>query len=98
MNNVILLLLSAPQFVKLIGNAEVEKLVTYVKNNFRVDTKRIYFVGFSLGSRMSENYAAYKPSEIAAVVGNGRHASNKSGPSHEMQGHSRWQFTTMAIS
>lgn len=58
----------APQFTKKIGNEEVDKLVKYVKNNFRVDTARIYLSGLSLGARTLSDYAAYKPNEIAAIT------------------------------
>lgn len=61
----------APQFVKKIGNSEVESLVNYVKSNFRVDTTRIYLSGFSLGARSMSDYAAYKPSQIAAMTAMG---------------------------
>ncbi|HUQ66068.1 MAG TPA: PHB depolymerase family esterase [Flavitalea sp.] len=58
----------APQLVKKIFNPEMETLVTYVKNTFRVDPSRIYLAGMSLGGRMCSEYAAYKPNEIAALV------------------------------
>jgi predicted peptidase len=58
----------APQFVKLIDNSEVEKLVTFVKDSFRVDPSRIYLTGFSLGARVATEWVATKPSEIAAVT------------------------------
>lgn len=61
----------APQFVKKIGNSEVESLVNYVKNNFRVDTTRIYLSGFSLGARVMSDYAAFKPQQIAAITAMG---------------------------
>ncbi|MBL7698293.1 MAG: hypothetical protein JNK79_09050 [Chitinophagaceae bacterium] len=61
----------APQFVKKIGNSEVATLVDFVKGNFRVDATRIYLSGFSLGARTLSDYAAFKPSQIAAVTAMG---------------------------
>jgi len=61
----------APQFTKSIPEAEVETLVQYVKQNFRVDTSRIYLSGFSLGARTLCNYAAYRPNQIAAITAMG---------------------------
>ena len=58
----------APQFTKKIGNSEVDSLVTYVKNSFRIDPSRIYLSGLSLGARTLSDYAAYKPEEIAAIT------------------------------
>src|SRR5688500_5582380 len=56
----------APQLTKKIFDAEIQTLVTYVKNTFRVDPSRIYLSGMSLGGRMLSDYAASKPNEIAA--------------------------------
>lgn len=61
----------APQMVKKIFNGEIQTLVTYVKNTFRVDPSRIYLSGMSLGARMLSDYAAYNPNEIAAVTAMG---------------------------
>lgn len=61
----------APQFTKGIPETEVETLVEYVKQNFRVDTSRIYLSGFSLGARTLCNYAAYRPDQVAAITAMG---------------------------
>ena len=58
----------APQLTKRIFNSEVHTLVTYVKNNFRVDPARIYLAGMSLGGRMLSEYAAVHPADIAGIV------------------------------
>jgi predicted peptidase len=58
----------APQFTQKVFNSEVQKLVQYVKDSFRVDTKRVYLAGLSLGSRVLSDYAAYRPTEIAAIT------------------------------
>jgi len=58
----------APQMTQKIFNAEIQTLLNYVKNSFRVDPSRIYFSGISLGGRMLSDYAAANPNEIAGVV------------------------------
>lgn len=58
----------APQFTERVFNDEVEKLVKFVKDSFRVDTKRVYLAGLSLGSRVLSDYAAYRPTELAAIT------------------------------
>ena len=58
----------APQFTQKVFNSEVQKLVQYVKDSFRVDPKRVYLAGLSLGSRVLSDYAAYRPTEIAAIT------------------------------
>jgi predicted peptidase len=61
----------APQFTKKVGNAEIHTLFNYIKDSFRVDTSRMYLSGLSLGGRMLSDYAAYNPTEIAAVTAMG---------------------------
>ena len=61
----------SPQMTKKIFNSEIQTLVTYVKNTFRVDPSRIYLAGMSLGARMLSDYAAYNPNEIAALTAMG---------------------------
>ncbi len=51
-----------------VSEAEVDNFVEYVKENFRVDTSRIYLSGFSLGAKTLANYAAYQPAKIAAIT------------------------------
>ena len=58
----------APQFTKLADNADVQALVKFVKDSFRVDVSRVYLAGLSLGSRVLSDYAAFKPTEIAAIT------------------------------
>ena len=58
----------APQFTEKIFNSEVQQLVTFVKDSFRVDLSRIYLAGLSLGSRVLSDYAAYRPTELAAIT------------------------------
>jgi predicted peptidase len=61
----------SPQFVKKVNNAEIDALIKYVKQNYRVNISRIYLAGFSLGGRMLCDYAAYKPADIAAITAMG---------------------------
>ncbi len=51
--------------------AEFGQLLTYVKNNFRVDPTRIYTSGMSLGVRTAVDLAAAFPTQVAAVVNTG---------------------------
>jgi predicted peptidase len=57
-----------PQFVKMPTNADVAALVAHIKSTYRIDTSRIYLLGFSLGARMLSNYAATTPTTIAAIA------------------------------
>ncbi len=57
-----------PQLKKAVQTWEVDSLVNYTLRNYRIDSSRIYFSGFSLGGRQATDYAAYKPKLIAAVT------------------------------
>lgn len=61
----------APQLVKAVPDTEIEALVDNILEKYRVDPVRIYLVGFSLGGRELSDYAAYKPSQVAAVISMG---------------------------
>lgn len=61
----------APQLVKQVDNTEIETLVNNILDKYRIDASRIYLVGFSLGARELSDYAAYKPSQVAAVISMG---------------------------
>jgi len=61
-------ILVAPQFVMMPRNSDISALMTHIKSKFRVDTTRIYLLGFSLGARMLSNYAATAPNSIAAIA------------------------------
>ena len=58
----------APQFRVLGLNYAVSDLVAFAKNNYRIDTTRMYIVGFSLGGRLTANYAGDSPYVPAAIV------------------------------
>lgn len=57
-----------PQQVKAVQNFEIDSLVNYAMHKYRIDSSRIYFSGFSLGGRQATDYAAYKPSFMAAIT------------------------------
>ena len=61
-------ILVAPQFVMMPRNTDVAALLTHIRSKFRIDTSRIYLLGFSLGGRMLSNYAASDPTHIAAIA------------------------------
>jgi predicted peptidase len=58
----------SPQFVRSPTNEDIRAMLDYVKVNYRIDTARMYLVGFSLGARFLSNFAALYPTEIAGVV------------------------------
>lgn len=61
----------APQLAKSPTIADTDTLVQYLKQHYRVNTKRIYLVGFSLGARFLSDYAAAHPDSIASIVSMG---------------------------
>ncbi|MEO8584268.1 MAG: hypothetical protein ABI415_10745 [Flavitalea sp.] len=58
----------APQLKRFIQSDEVDQLLKYSVANYRVDTSRIYLVGFSLGAQQLCNYAGDYPGTIAALT------------------------------
>jgi predicted peptidase len=58
----------APQLKDVVANVEMLNVLNYVKENFRVDTNRIYLVGASLGGRQVSNYAGVRAEPFAAMV------------------------------
>lgn len=58
----------APQFRNFPDNDAVNAMINHAKNNYRIDTSRIYLVGFSLGGRVVCDYAAENASRLAAIV------------------------------
>jgi predicted peptidase len=58
----------APQFRNFPDNDAVATMLAHAKNNYRIDTNRIYLVGFSLGGRVVCDYAAENASKLAAMV------------------------------
>jgi predicted peptidase len=58
----------APQFTKMPDNDDIQQLIKHAKDSLRIDPARVYLAGLSLGSRMLSDYAAYRPTEIAAIT------------------------------
>src|SRR5688500_11018441 len=58
----------APQFTRYPANAEIEQTINYAKKNYRVDPKRIYLTGLSMGGAVSWDAGAQYNSMVAAVV------------------------------
>jgi predicted peptidase len=58
----------APQFKNFPDNDAVNTMINHAKNTYRIDTARIYIVGFSLGGRVVCDYAADNAAKLAAIV------------------------------
>lgn len=58
----------APQFKNFPDNDAVDAMINHAKANYRIDTSRIYMLGFSLGGRVVCDYAAENASKLAAIV------------------------------
>lgn len=58
----------APQFRNFPDNDAVATMLAHAKNTYRIDTSRIYVVGFSLGGRTVCDFAAENASQLAAIV------------------------------
>jgi|GEM_PF-2654646 len=46
----------------------IDEMVEYVKDNYRVDTRRIYMTGLSMGGGGTWKYASTHPEKLAAIV------------------------------
>jgi predicted peptidase len=58
----------APQFRNMPDNGAVEAMITHARNNYRIDSTRIYLVGFSLGGRTVADFSAENAGKLAAIV------------------------------
>lgn len=58
----------APQFSRYPANAEIEATINYAKKHYRVDPKRIYLTGLSMGGAVTLDAGAQYNSTIAALV------------------------------
>lgn len=58
----------APQFRRQPALEEVRSMISYVLENYRTDSTRIYMTGMSNGGRITCNLAAAYPSLLAAIV------------------------------
>lgn len=61
-------IVAIPQFKNFPDNDAVAAMLSYTRANYRVDTSRMYLVGFSLGGRVVCDYSAAYPESIAAFV------------------------------
>ena len=58
----------APQFRNFPDNGSVQAMINHAKANYRIDSTRIYLVGFSIGGRVVADFAADSPLQLAAIV------------------------------
>lgn len=58
----------APQFRNFPDNGSIDAMLMHAKANYRIDTSRIYLVGFSLGGRAVSDYSAENAGKLAAIV------------------------------
>jgi len=61
-------LIAAPQFRNYPGTGHLKSFIDDIKKRYRVDTTRIYIAGLSIGGRMTCDFAAEYPTELAAIV------------------------------
>ena len=61
----------APQFTRRPIIEDTDSLIALAQRKFRIDPKRIYLSGFSLGARSLSEYASTKPENIAAITAMG---------------------------
>lgn len=66
----------APQFIEQPLNMQVKAFIEYAKQNYRIDTTRLYLVGVSVGGRMACDYAARFPYEVASLISMGGNSDN----------------------
>ncbi|MGB8194065.1 MAG: hypothetical protein WCF67_19175 [Chitinophagaceae bacterium] len=58
----------APQFRNFPDNGSIDAMLAHAKANYRIDTTRIYMVGFSLGGRTVCDYSSENARSLAAIV------------------------------
>ncbi|ACU61176.1 PKD domain-containing protein [Chitinophaga pinensis] len=69
-------IVASPQFRNIPSPMDVLSLVNYLKGKFRIDSKRIYVTGLSMGGGATEDFAsandsyAQIPAAVVAVAGN----------------------------
>lgn len=61
-------IIMAPQFTRFPSPAEIKTLITFAKKNYRVDSRRVYLTGLSMGSVLSWETGVESLSEVAAIV------------------------------
>jgi predicted peptidase len=57
-----------PQFRNMADNGSVQAMITHARNTYRIDSTRIYLVGFSLGGRVVADFSAENAAQLAAIV------------------------------
>jgi predicted esterase len=67
-NDISLLVMSPQSGVGWWSNKGIDSFLSYVLNNYKVDTNRIYLTGLSAGAVGVYKYAAAFPEKIAAIV------------------------------
>ena len=69
-------IVASPQFKKIPSPMDVRSLINYLKSKFRIDSKRIYVTGLSMGGGVTEDFAsaddsyASIPAAVVPVAGN----------------------------
>lgn len=69
-------IVASPQFKNIPSPVDILSLITYLKGKFRIDSKRIYVTGLSMGGGATEDFAsasdsyAQIPAAVVAVAGN----------------------------
>lgn len=69
-------IVASPQFKNIPSPVDVLSLVNYLKGKFRIDEKRIYVTGMSMGGGVTEDFASANdsyakiPAAVVAVAGN----------------------------
>jgi len=58
----------APQFILYPNNNDIQQFLDYARSNYSIDSSRIYVTGFSIGGRITCEYAAEKAASLAAIV------------------------------
>jgi len=58
----------APQFKFYPTNADIQQFIDYARSTYRIDSSRIYVTGFSIGGRITCEFAAEKAAIITAIV------------------------------
>jgi predicted peptidase len=58
----------APQFRNFPDNGSVQAMINHARANYRIDSSRIYIVGFSIGGRVVADFAADNALQLAAIV------------------------------
>jgi predicted peptidase len=58
----------APQFRNFPDNGSVQAMINHARANYRIDSNRVYLVGFSIGGRVVADFAADNAKQLAAIV------------------------------